>query len=61
MAVVECNYALNGVKIGYKDAVKVIGRKTFLSAIGRAAFHATASREDIKGNKVTFDLRKWWR
>lgn len=36
----------NGNRITAEKAVEMLGRKTWLSGISRAAFHATAEREE---------------
>lgn len=66
-------YACNHVKMtlsnGYdhnpinsKDAIKVLGRETFLSGVARAAFHATASRcsDEHPGLAISFSLLHIW-
>ena len=67
-AIRECNLTLTNKKTGEKrkikneEAVEILGMKTFLSGISRAAFHASASRDSEDGNfEVSFDLYKWWR
>lgn len=48
-------------KIKNEEAVQILGMKTFLSGISRAAFHATCSRCSEDGRyEVSFDLLKWW-
>lgn len=44
-----------------RDAIRILGRETFLSGIGRSAFHASRIRDSSDGKSVFFDLRKWWR
>lgn len=53
-------YELNSKeKISCKDAIKLIGRKAFLSRISRSAFHWSASRYTEDGNNfVSFDSSK---
>lgn len=53
-------YELNSKeKISCKDAIKLIGRKAFLSGISRSAFHWSASRYTEDGNNfVSFDSSK---
>ena len=52
-AIRECNLTLTNKKTGEKrkikneEAVEILGMKTFLSGISRAAFHASASRRDF--------------
>ena len=48
-------------RITKREAIRILGRETFLSGIGRAAFHATSARESSDGKIVYFDLHKWWR
>lgn len=49
----------NGWKqIPPETAVRMIGRKEFLSGVSRAAFHASAQREDAKNRyRVSFEYR----
>lgn len=53
-------YELNGKeRISYQEAIKLIGRKAFLSGICRSAFHWTASRyTKDKNDFVSFDSSK---
>lgn len=53
-------YELNSKeKISCQDAIKLIGRKAFLSGISRSAFHWSASRYTNDGNNfVSFDSSK---
>ena len=46
-------------KIGQKEAIKILGRETFLSGLSRAAFHRGCSRnsEDDKF-RISFDCGK---
>lgn len=46
-------------KIGQREAIKILGRETFLSGLSRAAFHWSCSRqsEDDKFS-VSFDCGK---
>lgn len=44
-----------------REAIRILGRETFLSGIGRSAFHASCIRDSSDGQSVYFDLRKWWR
>lgn len=46
-------------KCKQKRAIEVLGRETFLSGLSRAAFHASAARDN--GNyTIYFDLYHWW-
>lgn len=53
-------YELNSKeKISCQDAIKLIGRKEFLSGISRSAFHWSALRYTEDGNNfVSFDSSK---
>ena len=53
-------YELNGKeRISCQEAIKLIGRKEFLSGISRSAFHWSASRHTEDGNNfVIFDSSK---
>lgn len=53
-------YKLNAKeKISCQDAIKLIGRKAFLSGVSRSAFHWSASRYTNDGNNfVSFDSSK---
>lgn len=53
-------YELNSKeKISCEEAIKLIGRKAFLSGISRSAFHWSASRYTKDGNDfVSFDSSK---
>ncbi len=48
-------------RITKREAIRILGRETFLSGIGRSAFHASCIRDSSDGQSVYFDLRKWWR
>lgn len=56
-------YELNGKeKISCQEAIRLIGRKAFLSGISRSAFHWSASRYTKDGNNfVSFDSSKLFR
>jgi hypothetical protein len=45
-------------KISREEALEILGRETYLSGIGRSAFHCTSVRENEKGQKVYFNSRK---
>lgn len=47
-----------GRRVSANTAVKILGRKEFLSGISRSAFHFDAIRENVDGIKVSFDSRK---
>lgn len=53
-------YELNSKeKISCQEAIRLIGRKAFLSGISRSAFHWSASRYTEDGNSfVSFDSSK---
>lgn len=54
----RCKYTdEHGNRISAEKAIKLLGRKTWLSGISRAAFHATAGREE-NNNYVSFDCYK---
>lgn len=54
----ECRYTdRHGNRITAEKAVEMLGRKTWLSGISRAAFHATAGQEE-NNNYVSFDCYK---
>lgn len=53
----KCKCDLNGDPITKKEALKLLDRETFLSGLGRAAFHYTADRKCDKG-EVGFDCSK---
>lgn len=44
----KCKYFRNGKRLSYKRAQKILGREEWLSGIGRAAFHATATRGEAE-------------
>lgn len=41
-------------------AIRILGRKEFLSGLSRAAFHCTAERQNHR-RRVYFDLGIWWK
>lgn len=51
-------YKLNGKRISADEAVRILGRRVYLSGIGRSAFHWTAARETVNGGVVQFDSSK---
>lgn len=67
-AIRECDLELTDNETGEKHKIKnqeaadILGMKTFLSGISRAAFHATCGRESADGKySVYFNLLKWWK
>lgn len=48
-------YRLNGEPIGREQAVRILGRERYLSGIARSAFHRSAVRESVSGERVFFD------
>ena len=47
-------------KISPETALRMIGRREFLSGVSRAAFHASAERNDAKYRfRVCFEYRPW--
>lgn len=48
-------YMHKGVYISREDAIRLLGRKTYLSGIARSAFHNSASRNAMDGSSVYFD------
>lgn len=47
-----------GKRISADTAVEILGRKVFLSGIGRSAFHFDALRENDEHTEVIFDSHK---
>lgn len=45
----------DGKKINVDTAIKILGRREFLSGISRSAYHFSASRVSDSGKKVYFD------
>lgn len=54
-AIGKTTYTLEQKKISSKCAIEILGRKVFLSGIGRSAFHWSAVREAEDGRTVYFD------
>lgn len=56
----KTEYKLNGKeKISCQEAIRLIGRREFLSGISRSAFHWSASRCTEDGNNIVmFDSSK---
>lgn len=48
-------YTLEGEPIGREEALRLLGRETYLSGISRSAFHYSAERETADGKHVGFD------
>lgn len=42
-----------------ETAIRILGRREFLSGLSRAAFHRTAERQNNK-RRVSFDTSVWW-
>lgn len=59
-AMTKTVYELNGKeKISCDEAVKLLGRETFLNGLSRSAFHWSAVRDTQDGeNTVSFDSSK---
>lgn len=55
----KSKYTLNRKRISRKKAEGLLARVDFLSAIGRAAFHASASRKLENGDTVNFEYDFW--
>lgn len=45
-------------EISREEAIEILGRETYLSGIGRSAFHWSSVRENEEGQKVYFDSSK---
>lgn len=45
----------DSIPIARKTAIRILGRRTWLSGLARSAFHSTAVRETEDGHKVFFD------
>ena len=50
-----------GEEIGERKAIKLLGRKCWLSGISRAAFHCTSCRETTDKRYILFDCSAIWR
>lgn len=48
-------YTIDGVPVSRDEAIRLLGRKQFISGISRSAFHYTAARETANGKVVLFD------
>lgn len=51
-------YTVDDVPIIRDEAIRRLGRETWLSGIARSAFHATCVRETEDGESVYFDSSK---
>lgn len=54
-AIEKTTYNLDHKIVSSKRAVEILGRKCFLSGIGRSTFHWNAARETEDGQIVYFD------
>jgi hypothetical protein len=54
----KTEYELDGERITLTEVLEILGRKTYLNAIARSAFHWSCSRENEKGQIVHFDSSK---
>ena len=50
-------YSSQGKRIGQKEAIRILGRKEYLSGISRSAFHYTCVRHTPDGTPVFFDSK----
>lgn len=48
------------IKVSHKQAIAILGRKTFLSGIGRATFHSSAIRssDSIRNAEIYFSNKE---
>lgn len=54
----KTKYKLGSVRISRDEAIRILGRRQYLSGISRSAFHYTAAREvpmSMSGEVVYFD------
>lgn len=51
----KTQYELGNSQISREEAIQRLGRRNFLSGIARSAFHYSAVRETIDGERVYFD------
>lgn len=51
----KTSYELDGAPIKRDEAIRLLGRETYLSGLSRSAFHATAARWTDDGREVYFD------
>ena len=55
----KTSYKLGSKRITRDEAIRLLGRKDYLSGISRSAFHWTATRPvHMSGEKVYFDSSK---
>ena len=60
-ATTKTTYKSDNKKISLDEALKILGRETYLSGISRSAFHFSAYRQNEKGVAVLFDSSKLFR
>lgn len=51
----KTRYDLDSTPISREDAIRLLGRKEYLSGISRSAFHGTSARWTDDGKEVYFD------
>lgn len=51
-------YELEDTTISHEEAIRILGRKAFISGIARSAFHYTAARQTADGQIVYFNSSK---
>lgn len=54
-------YSIRGKVITQSDAIRVLGRREYLSGIARSAFHYTCVRNAPDGTPVFFDSKNLFR
>jgi hypothetical protein len=57
----KTSYDLDGTPIGREEAIRLLGRKEYLSGISRSAFHGTSVRWTDDGKEVFFDSSRLFR
>jgi len=57
----KTKYKMDGSPIDRAEAIRLLGRETYLSGIARSAFHYSAVRETDDGRVVHFDSYKLFR
>lgn len=55
------SYSIHGKKISQSDAIRILGRRGYLSGIARSAFHYTCVRNAPDGTPVFFDSKNLFR
>lgn len=60
-AIEKTVYTLDQKKISSECAIETLGRKEFLSGIGRSTFHKSAVRETEDGKIVYFDSSRMFK